>query len=89
MGPFSTTHVAEAAQAGPPLTIEESATLAGGWAWAETSLYEVVGGRAPRRTRPPRFTSMPAASITRGGHSFGRSACRRASWLPTRLPAIC
>jgi hypothetical protein len=33
---------AEPVQAGPPLTIGESAALAGAWAWAEASLYEVA-----------------------------------------------
>jgi hypothetical protein len=30
-----------------PLTIEESARLVSGWAWAEARLYEVIGGWVP------------------------------------------
>jgi hypothetical protein len=52
MGSSSTTHFAEPVQAGPPLTIGESAALAGAWAWAEASLYEVVGGWVRSTPRP-------------------------------------
>jgi hypothetical protein len=62
MGLFSTSHVAEVVQAGPPLTIEESATLAGGWAWAEASLYEVVGGWARSTTHPSTKVYFDASS---------------------------
>ena len=35
-----------------PLTIEESASLVVGWEWAETRLFEVVGGWAPTAHSP-------------------------------------
>jgi hypothetical protein len=82
MGPFSTTHVAEPVQAGPPLTIEESATLAGGWAWAEASLYEVVGGWARSTTHPSTKVYFDACSQ--------HHAWRAQLWqerLPARLVA--
>ncbi len=82
MGPFSTTHVAEAVQAGPPLTIEESATLAGAWAWAEASLYEVVGGWARSTTHPSTKVYFDACSQ--------HHAWRAQLWqerLPARLVA--
>ncbi|HXR22858.1 MAG TPA: hypothetical protein VN786_09900 [Acidimicrobiales bacterium] len=82
MGPFSTTRVAEVVQAGPPLTIEESATLAGAWAWAETSLYEVVGGWARSTTRPSTKVYFDACSQ--------HHAWRAQLWqerLPARLVA--
>ncbi len=78
MGPFSTTHVAEVVQAGPALTIEESATLAGGWAWAETSLYEVAGGWARSTTHPSTKVYFDACSQH---HAW------RAQLLQERLPA--
>jgi hypothetical protein len=82
MGPFSTTPVVEVAQEGLPLTIEESATLAGGWAWAETSLYEVVGGWARSTTHPSAKVYFDACSQ--------HHAWRAQLWqerLPARLVA--
>jgi len=82
MGPFSTTHVADVVQAGPPLSIEESATLAGGWAWAEASLYEVVGGWARSATHPSSKVYFDACSQ--------HHAWRAQLWqerLPARLVA--
>ncbi len=82
MGPFSTTHVAQAVQAGPPLTIEESATLAGAWAWAEASLYEVVGGWARSTTHQSTKVYFDACSQ--------HHAWRAQLWqerLPARLAA--
>jgi len=35
-----------------PLTIQESALTAGAWAWAELSLFEVVGAWVPSSLRP-------------------------------------
>jgi hypothetical protein len=82
MGPFSTNHVAEVVQGGPPLTIEQSATLAGGWAWAEASLYEVVGGWA-------RSTTLPSSKVYFDACSQ-HHAWRAQLWqerLPARLVA--
>jgi hypothetical protein len=82
MGPSSTTHVAEPVQAGPPLTIQESATLAGAWAWAEASLYEVVGGWARSTTHPSTKVYFDACSQ--------HHAWRAQLWqerLPARLVA--
>jgi hypothetical protein len=82
MGSSSTTHIAAPDHEGTPLTIGESAALAGGWAWAEASLYEVVGGWA-------RSTTSPAAKVYFDACSQ-HHAWRAELWqerLPARLVA--
>ncbi|HUC12822.1 MAG TPA: hypothetical protein VMS00_00085, partial [Acidimicrobiales bacterium] len=78
MGPSSTAHVADPVQARPPLTIGESAALAGAWAWAEASLYEVVGGWV-------RSTAQPSAKVYFDACS--QHHAWRAELLQERLPA--
>jgi hypothetical protein len=66
----------------PPLRIEEAAGLAGSWAWAEGSLYEVVGGWA-------RSTANPSAKVYFDACSQ-HHAWRAQLWqerLPARLVA--
>jgi hypothetical protein len=58
----STMQFAEPVQAGPPLTIGESAALAGAWAWAEASLYEVVGAWARTVVHPSAKVYFDACS---------------------------
>jgi hypothetical protein len=82
MGPFSTTHVAQAVEAGTSLTIEESAALAGAWAWADASLYEVVGGWARSTTHPSTKVYFDACSQ----HHAWRAQLWRER-LPARLVA--
>jgi hypothetical protein len=82
MGTSSATHFAGPVQAGPPLTIGESAALAGAWAWAEVSLYEVVGGWV-------RSTAHPSAKVYFDACSQ-HHAWRAQLWqerLPARLVA--
>jgi len=66
----------------PPLRIEELAGLAGSWAWAEGSLYEVVGGWV-------RSTAHPSAKVYFDACSQ-HHAWRAQLWqerLPARLVA--
>jgi hypothetical protein len=82
MGNLSSTHLAEPLQVGARLTIGESAALAGGWAWAEASLYEVTGGWA-------RSTPGPASKVYFDACSQ-HHAWRAQLWqdrLPARLVA--
>jgi hypothetical protein len=71
-------HFAEPGHAGPPLSIGQSAALAGAWAWAEASLYEVVGGWV-------RSTSHPSAKVYFDACS--QHHAWRAQFLQERLPA--
>jgi hypothetical protein len=82
MGSSPPTHLTQPVQAGPPLTIEESAALAGAWAWAEASLYEVVGGWVPSTPHPSAKVYFDACSQ--------HHAWRAQLWqdrLPARLAA--
>jgi len=78
MGSSSTTHFAKPGHAGLPLSIGESAALAGAWAWAEASLYEVVGGWV-------RSTPHPSAKVYFDACS--QHHAWRAQLLQDRLPA--
>jgi hypothetical protein len=78
MGSSSTTHFAEPGHAGQPLSIGQSAALAGAWAWAEASLYEVVGGWV-------RSTPHPSAKVYFDACS--QHHAWRAQLLQERLPA--
>jgi hypothetical protein len=82
MGSSSATHLPRPVQAARLVTIEESAALAGAWAWAEASLYEVVGGWV-------RSTPHPSAKVYFDACSQ-HHAWRAQLWqerLPARLVA--
>ena len=55
-GPFSTGHLSPTSLGAEPLGIAPVARRVGAWAWAERSLYEVVGSWVPS-------TSGPAAKV--------------------------
>jgi hypothetical protein len=78
MGSSSTTQFAGPVQGESPLTIGESAVLAGAWAWAEGSLYEVVGGWV---------RSTPGASAKVYFDACSQHHAWRAQLWQERLPA--
>lgn len=57
-----TTNRSALSEAGSPLTIEQSAELVGAWAWAEGTLYEVVGGWVRSAWYPPAKVYFDACS---------------------------
>jgi hypothetical protein len=82
MGSSSTRHSSGPFRSGRFLTFEESAARAGAWAWAEASLYEVVGGWV-------RSTPHPSAKVYFDACSQ-HHAWRAQLWqerLPARLVA--